>query len=74
MPSKPAVQATAVQPTGAPTLFIDGGWVAARDGRTFEAENPATGRVIGVLAAGGRSDAAVAIDAAARAASAWGPP
>jgi succinate-semialdehyde dehydrogenase/glutarate-semialdehyde dehydrogenase len=54
------------------TLYIDGSWRPAHDGATFEADNPATGSVIGVLAAGGRSDAGEAIDAAVRAARAWG--
>jgi succinate-semialdehyde dehydrogenase/glutarate-semialdehyde dehydrogenase len=79
VPSKPAAKATAPAPatatvevTAARTLFIDGSWQAARDGATFESENPATGRVIGVLAAGGRPDATQAIDAAARSARTWG--
>ncbi|MBI2782256.1 MAG: aldehyde dehydrogenase [Chloroflexi bacterium] len=53
-------------------MFIDGAWTAAADGATFDATNPATGRVIGHIAAGGRADAARAIDAASRAAGAWG--
>jgi succinate-semialdehyde dehydrogenase/glutarate-semialdehyde dehydrogenase len=56
----------------APTLFIDGRWVAALDGATFEATNPATGAVIGSLAKGGRADAGLAIEAAHRAAPGWG--
>ena len=54
------------------TLFIDGAWVQARDGGAFEAVNPATGGVIGTISAGGRADATLAIEAAARAAPAWG--
>jgi acyl-CoA reductase-like NAD-dependent aldehyde dehydrogenase len=74
VPSKPAVQATATaQPaTVARTLFIDGTWLAARDGGTFEAVNPATDQVIGTLAAGSRADATLAIEAASRAARTWG--
>jgi succinate-semialdehyde dehydrogenase/glutarate-semialdehyde dehydrogenase len=74
VPSKPAVQATAnpASRAAAPTLFIDGSWASALGGASFEASNPATGAVIGALAEGGRADAALAIDAATRAAPAWG--
>ncbi|HEY4228265.1 MAG TPA: aldehyde dehydrogenase family protein [Candidatus Limnocylindrales bacterium] len=74
MPSKTAVRATAsaVPATAARTLFIDGEWRSARAGGTFEATNPATGRVIGTLAKGGRDDTTLAIAAASRAAGAWG--
>jgi acyl-CoA reductase-like NAD-dependent aldehyde dehydrogenase len=72
VPSKPAVQATAtVTATAARTLFIDGSWVAARDGGVFEAVNPATAGVIGTIANGGRADATRAIEAASLAAKAW---
>jgi acyl-CoA reductase-like NAD-dependent aldehyde dehydrogenase len=72
VPSKPAAQATAtVPPTAARTLFIDGSWAEARDGGTFEAVNPATTRVIGTIAGGGRADATRAIEAASLAAKAW---
>ena len=48
-------------------LFIDGEWVSASGGETFENRNPAdTGDLIGVYAAGGKAD----IDAAAAAAKA----
>ena len=67
MPSKPAVPAT-----GARALFIDGRWQPADDGATFEATNPATGAAIGHLARGTRADANRAIEAAHRAAPAWG--
>jgi acyl-CoA reductase-like NAD-dependent aldehyde dehydrogenase len=74
VPSKPAVKAAAdhANATAAPTLFIDGSWQAAANGQTFEASNPATGQVIGTLAEGGRADASLAIEAAARAAGPWG--
>jgi acyl-CoA reductase-like NAD-dependent aldehyde dehydrogenase len=72
VPSKPAVQATAtVAATAARTLFIDGAWAPAAGGGTFEAINPATGRVIGTIAEGTRADASRAIDAASRAAKTW---
>ena len=54
------------------TIFIDGRWDAAIVGGTFEATNPATGEVIGTLAMGGRADANRAIEAASKAAPAWG--
>ncbi len=77
MPSKPAVQATAnpANDTPAPvarTLFTDGAWRPAATGSTFEATNPATGRVIGSVSSGSRADATRAIEAASRAAPAWG--
>ena len=74
MPSKPAVNAAAdrADAIAASTLFIDGAWGAAATGRTFEAANPATGQIVGSLAEGGRADATRAIEAAARAATAWG--
>ena len=74
MPSKPAVPATAspATTTVARTLFIDGHWAAAEDGGTFEATNPATGAGIGSIARGTRADATRAIEAAHRAAPAWG--
>jgi succinate-semialdehyde dehydrogenase/glutarate-semialdehyde dehydrogenase len=83
VPSKPAAEPTgaAAEPTAAatgrhagaaPTLFIDGRWVAAPDDATFQATNPATGAVIGTLAKGGRADAGLAIEAAHRAAPGWG--
>jgi acyl-CoA reductase-like NAD-dependent aldehyde dehydrogenase len=56
----------------AETLFIDGSWQPAASGETFEATNPATGARIGTLSKGGRDDARRAIDAAHRAAPAWG--
>lgn len=45
-------------------LFIDGEWVAAASGETFDFEDPSTGSVIGSAAAGGAPD----IDRAVRAA------
>jgi acyl-CoA reductase-like NAD-dependent aldehyde dehydrogenase len=58
--------------TAAPTLFIDGRWVAAASAATFPATNPATGTVIAQVAKGDREDADRAIGAAAQAADAWG--
>jgi acyl-CoA reductase-like NAD-dependent aldehyde dehydrogenase len=68
-----AVPVAADRPaTAASTLFIDGAWLPAADGGTFEATSPASGAVIGRLAQGGRADASRAIEAAAAAAAAWG--
>jgi succinate-semialdehyde dehydrogenase/glutarate-semialdehyde dehydrogenase len=52
-------------------MYIDGEWVAAKGGKTFDVQNPATGETIGQVADGGRADARAAIDAAARAFTAW---
>ncbi|MDG1411811.1 MAG: NAD-dependent succinate-semialdehyde dehydrogenase [Acidimicrobiales bacterium] len=53
-------------------MFINGEWVGARSGATFEVTNPATGEVIGTVADGGAEDAGAAIAAADAAQSAWG--
>lgn len=45
--------------------YINGAWVAAQSGKTIDVTNPATGDVIGTIAAGGTVDAQNAIDAAA---------
>ncbi|HEX6987912.1 MAG TPA: aldehyde dehydrogenase family protein [Bacillota bacterium] len=52
-------------------LYIDGEWVDARSGETFENINPATGEVLGVFAKGGREDAERAVEAARRAFDRW---
>jgi acyl-CoA reductase-like NAD-dependent aldehyde dehydrogenase len=63
--ASPAAPATA-------TLFVDGHWLEAAAGETFEATNPATTALIAQLAKGDRADADLAIQAAAKAADAWG--
>jgi len=68
----PSRAAATPDPTAAPTLFIDGRWVEATGGATFDAHNPATGGVIGRLAEGTRADARAAIAAASHAARSWG--
>lgn len=45
-------------------LFINGEWVAATSGETFDFEDPSTGRVIGSAAAGGTEDVHRAVQAA----------
>jgi gamma-glutamyl-gamma-aminobutyraldehyde dehydrogenase len=61
MPAKPVISATqwreraaALQPRG--QVFIDGRFVAAANGATFDNINPATGRSLGVIAAGEQLD------------------
>jgi acyl-CoA reductase-like NAD-dependent aldehyde dehydrogenase len=72
-----AVPATATSdprrssPAAPKGLFIDGRWWEAASHATFEATNPATGAVIGTIAAGTRTDAQRAVGAAAKAAPAW---
>ncbi len=45
-------------------MFIDGEWVDARSGKTFDVTNPATGELLGSAPAGEPEDAVAAIDAA----------
>jgi acyl-CoA reductase-like NAD-dependent aldehyde dehydrogenase len=52
-------------------LFIDGAERPARSGATIDVHNPATGQVIGQVAAAGQDDVADAVAAAAAAASGW---
>jgi gamma-glutamyl-gamma-aminobutyraldehyde dehydrogenase len=47
--------------------FIDGAFVGAKDGRTFEAVNPATGAVVAAVARSGADDVDRAVAAARRA-------
>lgn len=48
-------------------LLIDGKWVAADSGKTFETVNPATGEVLAKVAEGGASDVDKAVKAARKA-------
>lgn len=52
-------------------MFIDGEWVAARNGGTWDVTNPATGTVVQTVPYGGAEDVLAAIDAATRAQPAW---
>lgn len=45
-------------------LYIDGSWVPAKSGATFESRNPATGEVLGKVADGAGEDARQAVEAA----------
>jgi acyl-CoA reductase-like NAD-dependent aldehyde dehydrogenase len=51
--------------------LIDGEWVDASDGGTWDLLNPATEELLGIMPFGGASDAVAAIDAAHRAFPAW---
>jgi len=48
-------------------LFIDGKFVPAQSGETFDVINPATGEVFAQAAAGGAADIDLAVKAARRA-------
>jgi acyl-CoA reductase-like NAD-dependent aldehyde dehydrogenase len=52
-------------------LFIGGEWVDAAEGQTFESLDPFTGDVVADVAAGGRADAARAVDVAHAAFADW---
>lgn len=52
-------------------MYIDGAWVSATGGKTFDVFNPATGDKLGAMPDGGREDAERAIAAATRALPAW---
>jgi len=52
-------------------LSIDGEWRAARSGRTFAVEDPATGHTLAEVADGDALDALDAMDAAARSQATW---
>jgi aspartate-semialdehyde dehydrogenase len=51
--------------------YVDGKWCAAEAGDTIPVTDPATGEVVGVVAALGAREARAAVDAAARAFPAW---
>ncbi|UUT34898.1 NAD-dependent succinate-semialdehyde dehydrogenase [Microbacterium elymi] len=55
-------------PTG---LFIAGEWVDAEDGKTFDVNDPATGKVVHTIADGSPADGIRALDAAVAAQDAW---
>lgn len=52
--------------------FIDGKWVKAQSGATFDVTDPATGQVIGTAPSMGRAETTQAIEAASRAFRVWG--
>ncbi len=53
------------------TLYIDGEWVAAKSGETFDVLNPATGELLGRASNGNAVDAQRAVDAATAAFGPW---
>lgn len=52
-------------------LFIDGAWIGASDGATFDVMNPSTGEVCTRVADASRDDARTAVAAAEKAFPAW---
>jgi succinate-semialdehyde dehydrogenase/glutarate-semialdehyde dehydrogenase len=52
-------------------LYIDGQWVGASSGRTFEVVNPATREALASVPDGGPAEARAAVEAAARAFATW---
>ena len=52
-------------------LYIDGAWVDAAGGHTFEVIDPATGRAVARVARGGAADAERAVKVAKAAAASW---
>ena len=69
MPAKPVISATqwreraaALKPRG--QVFIDGRFVAAANGATFDNINPATGRSLGMISSGEQIDIERAVDSA----------
>lgn len=52
-------------------MFINGEWINAKSGKTFEATNPATGVILGMVPDGDASDAEAAIAAADEAFATW---
>ena len=55
-------------PTG---LLVNGQWVDASDGGTFDVHDPATGQVLATLASATSQDAIAALDAADAAQASW---
>ncbi len=51
--------------------YINGKWVPARSGKTFESRNPANGELIGTVPLSDRADAVDAVEAAERAYQKW---
>ena len=68
IPADREAELLAQVPTG---LLIDGQWREASGGRTFDVEDPATGKVLMSIADASTEDGALAMDAAAAAQDAW---
>lgn len=52
-------------------MFINGEWVEAKNGQTYEVKNPANGSVVDTVPAGDADDANIAVDAAKSAFKDW---
>lgn len=52
-------------------MYIDGAWVEAADGKTFNVRNPADSEVVGIIPDGGAGETKRAIEGAHRAFSSW---
>ncbi|MBI3988188.1 MAG: NAD-dependent succinate-semialdehyde dehydrogenase [candidate division NC10 bacterium] len=52
-------------------MYLDGQWVEADSGKTFEVKDPATGEVVGIVPDGGASETRKAIEVAYRAFKGW---
>jgi succinate-semialdehyde dehydrogenase/glutarate-semialdehyde dehydrogenase len=63
--------ATATATATLKKMYIDGQWVAAKDGKTVGVINPANEEVIVEMAFGSRADVKRAIEAAGKAMPAW---
>ncbi len=64
---------TRPEPDATNGIFVGGRWVLGASGKTLEARNPATGALVGTMAAGNAQDVDRAVAAARRAAqSGWG--
>ena len=48
-------------------LYINGNWVDSKSGKTFDVEDPATGKKIATCAAGDKNDVDLAVSAARKA-------
>jgi acyl-CoA reductase-like NAD-dependent aldehyde dehydrogenase len=64
---KNAAAASALLKSSPRKLLIDGKWVAAKSGKTFETINPATEDVLGLVAEGDKADVDEAVKAARKA-------
>src|ERR1700712_3564689 len=63
----PTAELPAYFSSGPKLMLIDGAWVPAASGATFEAMNPSTGEVLVEIAEGGAADVDAAVQAARRA-------
>lgn len=64
---KPQIQQRAMSSLVCSKALIDGKWVSASSGETFEVKNPANNKVVGSVPNMNAKDAQLAIDAAKKA-------